>query len=274
MNRLESFMFYQSNYKQIQITFIRMILVVISIMMIFGPYHELVGEYAKIIFENEITPWSLFDSIIINSFLYNIVRYSVFVLCIINLVWDNKYLLLLLLIVFTVFQYINYSLTPYAWNFNNHLIFFLLVLSFSKFFVETRYQQITGSFSVSFPLLYIGILYFQAGLSKLIHGGVDWVLTGRTLRQFSFFLGQNQLKFLMNKIYVSEFFSLLTIIVELSVIFFIIRPNKHKYLAILLITFHLSIYLVMDISFWHLVVFYPVLLLNSRYKDQTMALST
>ena len=118
------------------------------------------------------------------------------------------------------------------------------------------------SSSISFPILYAGSLYLQAGLSKLIHGGIEWVSSGRTVLQYSYFLGTDFGKNLLAIDYMPELISFTSIGVELLVFFFIFSTKFYKYIGLILIGFHLGIFLTMNITFWHLIHLYPALFLS------------
>ena len=52
----------------------------------------------------------------------------------------------------------------------------------------------TMSFVLAFMQAYVIFVYFQAGLSKLVYGGIEWIATGRTVTAYALrfkpFLGQ------------------------------------------------------------------------------------
>ncbi len=257
---LENFLFNQDNIEGRRNYLLTSLILVIITLIIFGPYHSLLIDYTNIIFTKEITPYGLFDIFLRNKFAYSALRYSIIIPLAISLILKNKkWFLLISLLLFHIFQYIHYKVTPYAWNFNTHLSFFLLAFVIAEFLKGSKYEKEFHSFSISFPLIYIGCLYFQAGLSKLIYGGTEWISTGRTLTQFTYFIGTDMGKLLLSLDHFPQIVSFGTVMLELSIIFIIFFKKFRPVLGIVLILFHTGIYLTMNILFWHLIFLYPAL---------------
>lgn len=261
MMYLQDFLFNQNNTEVRRKYFYFTLISIIGIMLLTGPYHSLVTDYVKILYPNgQVFGGSFLDIFLNKKNIYNILRFSSLVFIALSLIKKiRKWGLLFCLFTFHSFQYFHYKLTPYAWNFNTHLSFFLLVLCLSYFLEGTKYEKDFKSFTISFPIFYIGTLYFQAGISKLFHGGFDWITSGRTLLQFSYFLGTDFGRSVVALPYMAQIISFISVVVELLVIFFIFVPKTYRVLGILLVMFHVGIKLTMDISFWHLIVLFPAL---------------
>lgn len=260
MNYFNNFLFEQYDITKRQNWLYYSLLVTILILILLGPYHVLAIDYAEILFKKEITIGGMFDVFLKNKLWYFALRYSIVIFLLFSIYKKyRKWYLLITLILFHLFQYLHYRLTPYAWNYNTHLSFFLLILTVSYFSEKTKYNSLISSFSISFPIFYVGCLYFQSGLSKLIYGGVDWIITGRTVLQFSYFLGTDLGRYVLAIPNAAQTISFFSILIELSVIFLIFFPKLYKIIGVLMICFHLGIKLTMNISFWHLIILFPAL---------------
>jgi hypothetical protein len=102
-------------------------------------------------------------------------------------------------------------------------------------------------------------------------GGIEWIITGRSVQQFSYFLGTDLGREVVSYKGAPQVISLVSVLVELSIIIFIFLPKTYRYLGISLILFHLGIKIIMDISFWHLIALFPALFIYSKtgYKIES-----
>lgn len=101
------------------------------------------------------------------------------------------------------FGLLNFYVSRFAgdsWSYNSHLNLFLLALCVGsapdRFSLDARIFRSGSraakrrspefdSFLLAFMQLYAGVLYFQSGLSKLVHSGLDWFTSGQTLWVFA-----------------------------------------------------------------------------------------
>ncbi|MEZ8099082.1 hypothetical protein [Vibrio bivalvicida] len=145
------------------------------------------------------------------------------------------------------------------WNFNSHLNFFMVAIALVE--VRKRFWESNDTFTkqvVYFCQFYVAVFYFQSGISKLLHTGVTW-LDGRTALLFALEMGTEFGAFLANYPWIYSLGSV--IIVGFEILFlplFLIRAHLEK-LVIGAMLLHLSVYLTMDISFWHMWLLFPAL---------------
>jgi len=169
------------------------------------------------------------------------------------------------LIVFTCFNFYSYLITK-NFNYNTHLIFFLLLITFSNCsyyfsFFKSKLNNATNydKFCIGFAKLYIGFLYFQSFLSKVVNSGVHWFTSGDTIKTYLILKGTYIGKLFLSFPFLLKIISGFTGLFELSFIIVLLFTNKDKYIAILAIIFHVGIFLLMDISFWFLwILFFPL----------------
>lgn len=100
--------------------------------------------------------------------------------------------------------------------------------------------------------LVIVLAYFQAGVSKLIHGGIDWALEGTTLQIAMLRQGVALGLYLAQFPTLLKFASILTLIWELIFPLYYLVPKTRKYLLSVAILFHLSTWFTLGIDFSHL----------------------
>ncbi len=232
-------------------------------------------------------------AVIINPTLFYIPSYTIFtalkIICILsgiifaignnNLI--NKLLFLLSFISINTYSF----LVTNNFNYNTHLIFFLLLITFSN---STEYYSIPKNkftplntntiilydrYCVGFSKLYIGFLYLQAFLSKLINSGIEWFTSGDTIKTYILLRGTTLGKLFLSYPISLKIFAGLTGVFELSFIFLLLFAKRDKLLGIAGILFHLSIFLLMEISFWFLwILFIPLFImpkLNSCLVKKT-----
>ncbi|CAN5619547.1 hypothetical protein BH11BAC2_BH11BAC2_15840 [soil metagenome] len=149
------------------------------------------------------------------------------------------------------------------WNGNNHLLFILFLLACVSSDSKIT-PAINADKNVQLVLfliqLYIGVLYFQAFLSKMIFAGMNWFIEGNTIRANIIFSGTEIGKQISIHSHLFAFFGICTMLIEFSIlplIFF----RKYFLAGLLGILFHLSTWIFLDISFWFLWLLYPILFL-------------
>ena len=169
--------------------------------------------------------------------------------------WQN-FSLLFVTVLFFIYQHFHYEVWPIAWNFNTHLNFFLIAVTGYQFAKKSNQN---ASIVLSFFYLFVGFLYFQAGLSKVLVSGLQWAIEGSTLIQFTLLQGTEFGKYFVKIKYIPQIISGMTILLELLILPWIILNKNYKYLFVVLTSMHIGIYAVMGISFWHLTILFPFL---------------
>lgn len=162
------------------------------------------------------------------------------------------------------------------WSYNTHLNFFLIAAGFvatgrywsidamrrrAPLPADTPGEGEIASFVVSFMQLFVGVLYFQAGLSKLRHSGLEWYLGGQTFWATAVLTGTHLGRRLAAFPALFRVGAMLGGAFELLIAFLV--PLRRAGVAIVVMSslFHLSLWLILGISFWHLWMLVPVLFL-------------
>lgn len=157
------------------------------------------------------------------------------------------------------FGFLNYSVAALneLWNYNAHLNFFLFSLCFEGGSGKEREQR--ASFILTAMQAYVATLYLQAGLSKLLFGGVEWALSGRTPWVYTMTIGSAFGKRLAAFPEVFQALAIGTMILELTFPVLCLSRRWRPRAAGLAIAYHLGVWALMRISFWHLWALFPAL---------------
>jgi hypothetical protein len=156
---------------------------------------------------------------------------------------------ILLAVAFMYFQhYITCFSTSY-WITNTHLNIFLALTCLPK-----KYKSVV----VRFCQVYIAFMYFQAGLSKLLLGGISWFLYGERIWTETLLLGTPIGKYLTQWPILFMPMGWFTFIVELIIPCCLLY---NKYLIIIPILFHIGTYMILGISFWFVWILFPAIFL-------------
>jgi len=121
---------------------------------------------------------------------------------------------------------------------------------------------------IQFCKCYVLTFYLQSGLSKLIFAGTAWLLSGRTAWVFALEMGTNIGRILANYPVIFSIGSFLIVAFEILIAPLYLIGFHRKYLIIGAITLHLSVFLVMGISFWHMWLLYPVIFYDDLFKKE------
>jgi hypothetical protein len=114
---------------------------------------------------------------------------------------------------------------------------------------------------------FIAVLFFQNALSKILHSGMGWFLSGDTLFVETIIDGTTFGQQLTRIPILFPMLSILTGIFEFSFIIIFLFPSLHLWLGIIAFVFHFGTFLVMGISFWFLWPLYiPLFILNKTPK--------
>lgn len=159
---------------------------------------------------------------------------------------------------FLLFNYYVKSFSTTWWITNTHLNFFALALCFVPNQRHARSAEL-ASFLISFMTLYVSILYFQAGLSKVIHGGFSWFFTGDRILTETLLLGTPLGKWLTQWPWIFSFLSFGTGVFELLLPPLFLFRSTQRQMAMIAFAFHMGTFMIMGISFWFLWALYPAL---------------
>lgn len=160
---------------------------------------------------------------------------------------------------------------PKSFNYNTHLHWFMFTLIFSRTHKKNIGRVDSNSFLLSFCQVFVGLIYFQAGLSKLVNSGLYWA-KGDTIEIYSAILRSGIGREVLNIPYASFVFGISTIVLELGFLpALFIFWRYRAVLATIMIIFHIGIYIVIGISFWPLwilffALFFPCI--NSKRSGQ------
>lgn len=164
------------------------------------------------------------------------------------------------------------------WSYNTHLLFFLLMFCC----VETpREWGVSGdaspaslrnaesqSFLLFFMRLFVGMIYFQAGLAKLLESGSGWFLSGQTAWSMTALQGTALGKELCRFPWMFPLGSIATGFFELSFLFFFPFRRIYGWLTFAALGFHFMLWATLGISFWHVAVFVPALFGPVRWRTR------
>lgn len=161
---------------------------------------------------------------------------------------------------------------PDPWSYNTHLNFFLVAtcaldtgraLSLDALRRRPRpaaaLERETASFVVAFMQLFVGVLYLQAGLSKLLRSGTAWFLTGRTLWVHTVTDGSGPARALTRWPWLFRAGGIFAGVFELAFVWLVPFRRAHAPLVVSALAFHGATLLLLGISFWHLALLVPLL---------------
>ncbi|MDY7225120.1 HTTM domain-containing protein [Hyalangium rubrum] len=179
-------------------------------------------------------------------------------------------------VLFAVWNYYVACFSRPTWVYNTHLNFFLWALCFcpagARWSLDARRRSTApgselserqlASFGMAFMQLYIAVLYFQAGLSKVLNSGFVWFILGQTpLIQTA----QVGTEFGMQLTRVPELFTAFNLYAGVLEFGFLpatlLLGRVPRPMALMAILFHVGVGLTMKVSFWHLFLLYPALFL-------------
>ncbi|MEM7278936.1 MAG: HTTM domain-containing protein [Pseudomonadota bacterium] len=174
--------------------------------------------------------------------------------------------------------YVDASLAPGPWAFHTHLLFFTAFLMFTRCdkhyairgarHPATSDETRQASAALSAMQLYIAVVYFQTGLSKLYHSGVDWFTSGDTAQFFMERIGTPLGREMAEYPEVAIAGSILTGVFELIFLFLFLFFYRATFVLIITaILFHLAMLATLGIAFWHLWALFPALFLLKRKPD-------
>jgi hypothetical protein len=231
---------------------------IIFVLVLLGPYGSFYEETAAFLYQpGPLLPF--FPALSADAFFA--LRVSVLlssVLFLLGLRWAGP----LLAVLFFVFNYYVSRFAGAQWSYNVHLNLFVALLVCT----DTRHAPIERrSFALWFMQLYVAILYFQTGLSKLLHGGLRWFWEGETIYSNALLLGGERGAFIAQFEWLFPLFGALTALFEFGFLPAYLLGLRRS-LCVAGVLFHVGIFLVLGISFWHLWLLYPALFWCSTHE--------
>ncbi len=123
---------------------------------------------------------------------------------------------------------------------------------------------------LSWSGVFIAVLLFQTGLSKLIYGGIGWFTSGDTLYVETILDGTavGQKLTAMGSIF--SVIGITVAVFELGFPWLFLWRKYHFLLGVALLAFHTGTFVVMGISFWFLWPLYFPTLLGARMPIRRM----
>ncbi|KFE68869.1 HTTM domain-containing protein [Hyalangium minutum] len=157
------------------------------------------------------------------------------------------------------------SLSPRLWNNVFHVHLFLLgycIARAAPLLAPPAQAERLASFMLTAMQFQVGLVYLLAGISKLRVGGLEWFTQGRTLLASTLFRGTALGRRVVAVPAARRAMGLASGAFELGAPALVLWPAMHPWLAVMAISFHLGVLLLMRISFWHLWVFFPALFIT------------
>jgi hypothetical protein len=170
-----------------------------------------------------------------------------------------------LTLVFGLLNHYCASLTPSLWSYNAHLNLFAAGVALVEVASRARGQAIDLVWVerlFAFAQLYVAVFYFQSGLAKVVHGGMEWLTSGRAAWIFAIEMGTDLGRWMAGYPLLFALGSTVIVVFELLFLPLFLTGRFRRFLLIGATSLHLTIWAVFDISFWHLWLLYPALFLH------------
>ncbi|MFK7824916.1 MAG: hypothetical protein AB8G05_12210 [Oligoflexales bacterium] len=167
-----------------------------------------------------------------------------------------------------------------VWNYNTHINFFLVALNFTRsgeyysidrlFFrrdtsLKSTKERERASIYISFVQFFVALIYWNAGYSKLIKGGLKWFTEGESIFSFMALTAQQSnsnlgLELAIQPL-IARIMGISTGIFELGFILALSLFSGSVRLGLISLAFHCVIHSSMNVPFFHLWFLYPALFL-------------
>ncbi|WP_371623986.1 hypothetical protein OG245_14825 [Streptomyces sp. NBC_01116] len=154
---------------------------------------------------------------------------------------------------------------PRFWNYNSHLSLFVLAAAAADVREPAdghRSEAVEQLQSVAIASMQLGAatIYSQAGLSKLLHGGKEWITSGDTVRGSLVLLGTPAGVEVSRNDRLMRLVAVATVLGETAMLpLLIARWGDRRLLGVAAVGFHLLTRRYLGISFWHLWWLHPAL---------------
>ena len=156
-------------------------------------------------------------------------------------------------------------------NHYHHLLWFAVIAVFAPsnevLTVEKNNRKVCNSrthrYFLQLILFSLYVMYFFPGAWKVIGSGFDWLWGEAAKRQIELqciSLNKSLPIFIIDNPLVYKFIGLITVFIELTWGYWMLKKNTRIWMILLTSVFHLSIYFIMDINFWILPIFLLVFL--------------
>jgi hypothetical protein len=228
---------------------------IIAVLVTFGPYGSFYTNTAAFLYEPG--PLLPFLPALSPSLFYLLRALVVFSSILFAGGWLLRWMAPLTALSFFVFNYYVSCFAGAQWSYNVHLNLFLFL-----WWISLKKKDST-EFVVGFMQLYVAMLYFQTGLSKLMHGGLRWFTEGETIYTNALLLGGERGAFFAQYEWLFPLAGIATALFELGFLPAYLLGFR-RLLCVAGVLFHLGIFLMLGISFWHMWLLYPALFWMNR----------
>lgn len=149
------------------------------------------------------------------------------------------------------------------WNYNTHVLLISLLCLITG--CKSYGRQQADDDLVSGISLLFGLVYFQAGLSKIVYSGAEWMNSGLSIFVHLEDFNPNLSAILGGHKWLFQSAGYMTVLGELILGLLFILPRTTIWAASLAFLFHLLVWVSFGISFWHLWIFFPAVYLKSSH---------
>lgn len=233
--------------------------VIIAVLLTFGPYTGFVAFAGRLYLEGRL------HEVVGDHFATLRAASIVFALALallprLAVVWAP-----ILTLVFGLLNHYCASLTPTLWSYNAHLNLFVAGVAVVETAARWRVKEIDQVWVerlFAFAQVYVAVFYFQSGLAKVVHGGVEWLTTGRAGWIFAIEMGTDLGRRMAEYPLLFPVGSTAIVVFELLFLPLFLTGRFRRFLVLGATGLHLTIWATFDISFWHLWLLYPALFLR------------
>lgn len=225
---------------------LRILLVGICLMMlIIGPYDSEYHTTSALMFR-PLFPFPFFPFLGLGFLWLKVLALLLGVLALVA--YKSKFTLPMFTLLYaTLNYYIHCFQGHYCLN-HIHLVVGLTAVSIAHFSKKPE----SASFVLTFMGGYIALLFFQAGIAKLLYGGLGWFSSGDTLYVETILDGTDFGRWFTQFAWFFPLMGMAVAIFELVLPFAFLFRALHPFYGAVLLLFHLGTFVAMGISFWFL----------------------
>jgi hypothetical protein len=267
-HHVDAIVFHQPNPElRLRLT-LRIIAAIVVVLLTLGPYGEFYTTTASYLHKRRppfFTPEL--------GRLFAVVRWAVVLLALANLLNIGGLVVsAAFALLFAIANHYTSCFVSRFWITNTHLNIFSVAITFALglplLVGNSNPDRNSGvdcfmSFTLFSIQIYASLIYFQAGLAKLMAGGLRWFTSGQSIYVATALHGTPVGRALLRWPKLFGFFGIFTGVFELCFPAFVWIPSWHVPFAITAIIFHLGTCIIMRISFWFLWLLYFPLFLQS-----------
>lgn len=146
------------------------------------------------------------------------------------------------------------------WNYNTHIIIISILTFITSLRAETKSKNsiVQKDLVLAMSLIFAAI-YYQAAISKMVVSGVDWMNSGLSIYTHLMKFNPTLSSWLDGNLILFKMAGWLTVIGELILGTLFIFQRTRRLAAVISTAFHIMLWLTLNISFWHLWIFYPAI---------------